>query len=322
MQLHTQIPLSKKPEENQIDYTSKVMLLGSCFSENIGKKFEYYQFQHAVNPFGILFHPKAIETFLTRVIKQQNYKEDEFVFHNERYHCLDAHSCLSNTNASVLVNNLNEILQNTHQQLTEASHLVITLGTAWTYHHIAKNTTVANCHKIPQQQFKKSILSVNAITSSLTTTEQLIRQLNTDVQIIYTVSPVRHIKDGFVENMQSKAHLISAIHQITKTLNTHYFPAYEILMDELRDYRFYTPDMLHPNETAIDYIWEKFQYVWLHQNTTQTMKEVAAIQNGLAHRPFNPDTEQHQQFLEKLNYKKEKLIKAFPFMNFCSGTTT
>ena len=317
MKLQTQIPLAPQPETLQISYASKVMLLGSCFSENISKKLQYYQFQHMVNPFGILFQPKAIETFLERVVLQKKYSTNEFVFNNEQYHCLDAHSCLSNTNSSVLADDLNKILQNTHQQLSHTSHLIITLGTAWTYHHIDKNTTVANCHKIPQKAFKKHILSVEEITTSLAHIEQFLKKMNPDIQVIYTVSPVRHLKDGFIENMQSKAHLVSAIHQLLSPRSQsrgYYFPAYEILMDELRDYRFYTEDMIHPNQTAIHYIWEKFQHVWLHPNTQQTMKEVATVQNGLAHRPFNPNTEQHQQFLKTLSFKKEKLLKAFPFM--------
>ncbi len=315
MKLQTELNLQPQLEGNQIDYTSKVLLLGSCFSKNIGQKFDFFKFQYTVNPFGILFHPKAIETFVKRVVFQQKYTETDLIFYNEQYHCFDAHSSLSNVNASVLVNNLNAILQNTHQQIKETTHLIITLGTSWVYHHLKTDKTVANCHKIPQQEFKKSILSVTEVSESIQHINTLLQTINSDIDIIYTVSPVRHLKDGFVENTQSKSHLASAIHQLN-TKKVVYFPAYEIMMDELRDYRFYASDMLHPNETAIDYIWEQFRQVWLHKNTLQIMKEVTVIRNGLAHRPFNYNSKLHQEFIKNLTVKKEKLLKEFPYMCF------
>jgi len=315
MEFRTQIPI-KKQTNNLIDYQSKILLLGSCFSENIGNKFEYYKFQSTVNPFGVLFHPKAIETFLERVIKQNFYSEEDLIFHNERYHCFEVHSSLSNSNKTALVSNLNEILKSIHHQILKGTHLIITLGTSWVYHHKERNQTVANCHKIPQKEFEKRILSVQEIETSLKNIEQLVGSINNDIQLIYTVSPVRHIKDGFIENQQSKAHLLAGIHQILKGSDASYFPSYEIMMDELRDYRFYTEDMLHPNQTAIDFIWGQFKAVWIKEKTTATMKKVASIQNGLAHKPFNPSSEQHQLFLKQLEAKKESLLMDFPFMKF------
>ncbi|PHS10959.1 MAG: GSCFA domain-containing protein [Kordia sp.] len=334
MNFRTQIPITKQTN-NLIDYQSKILLLGSCFSENIGAKFEYYKFQNTINPFGILFHPKAIETFLERVVKQNFYSEDDLVFHNERYHCFDAHSSLSNSNKEVLLSNLNTILKSTHQQITESTHLIITLGTAWVYEYIERKKVVANCHKIPQKDFHKKILSVDDVTNCLQNIEQLIKEVTPSTQLIYTVSPVRHIKDGFVANQQSKAHLLSAIHNVitidpnnylekqsqhlsprSQSRGISYFPSYEIMMDDLRDYRFYAEDMLHPNQTAIDYIWEQFQAVWFHETTKPVMKKVTVIQNGLAHRPFNPESELHQQFLKQLGVKKDALISDFPFMKF------
>jgi len=315
MEFRTQIPLQKH-KENLIDYASKVLLLGSCFSENIGSKFEYYKFQSTVNPFGILFHPKAIEVLLERVVSQRFYTADDLVYQNEQYHCFDAHSSLSNSNEEVLLKELNAILKSMHQQISETSHLIITLGTSWVYEHISTEKTVANCHKIPQREFNKRILSVQEITSCLQNIEQLVNQLNPTVQLIYTVSPVRHIKDGFVENQQSKSHLIASIHQVLNAQRVCYFPSYEIMMDELRDYRFYTADMVHPNELAIDYIWEQFQTVWFNSSVKVTMKKVAIIQSGLTHRAFNPSSEQHQQFLKQLDAKKENLLAEFPFIKF------
>lgn len=321
MNFRTQIPIVKQSEASQVDYASKILLIGSCFSENIGNKFEYYKFQNTVNPFGILFHPQAIELFLTRVVKQNCYSEEELIFHNERYHCFDVHSSLSHSNKEVLLSSLDKILKSTYQQITESTHLIITLGTAWVYEHIGRNQVVANCHKIPQKEFGKRILSVQEIETSLRNMEQLVRSINNKIQFIYTVSPVRHIKDGFIENQQSKSHLVTAIHNILSlpvqySSITSYFPSYEIMMDELRDYRFYAKDMLHPNQTAIDFIWNQFKTVWVKEKTIKTMKVVATIQNGLAHKPFNASSEQHQLFLKQLEYKKENLLVVFPFMKF------
>jgi len=315
MEFRTQIPL-KKQANNLIDYQSKMLLLGSCFSENIGSKFEYYKFQNTINPFGVLFHPKAIKAFLERVVKQKLYSEKDIVFQNEQYHCFDAHSSLSNPNKEELLSDLNTILKSTYQQITESTHLIITLGTAWVYEHLERNKVVANCHKIPQKEFCKNILSVDEITNSLQNIEQLVNKVKPNIQLIYTVSPVRHIKDGFIENQQSKAHLITGIHQILKAHNVCYFPSYEIMMDDLRDYRFYATDMIHPNQIAIDYIWEQFQTVWLNDSVKDTMKKVATIQNGLMHRPFNRDSEQHQKFVRQLEVKKKNLMADFLFMKF------
>ncbi|WP_299001497.1 GSCFA domain-containing protein [uncultured Tenacibaculum sp.] len=316
MIFQTHIPL-KKQKHHLINYNSKLLLLGSCFSENIGNKLSYYKFQTQQNPFGILFHPKAIETFITKVINEEKYTESDVFFHNERWHCFDAHSVVSSTSKEELLNTLNTNINSTYQHLKNTSHIIITLGTAWVYREIATDTLVANCHKIPQKKFLKELLTVEEVSESLEAINSLIKSINPETTIIYTVSPVRHIKDGFIENQRSKANLLSAIHQVVESRNnTHYFPSYEIMMDELRDYRFYAEDMIHPNQTAIDYIWEKFSEVWFSEETLETMKEVKTIQKGLMHRPFNPNSEAHQLFLKKLQQKKETLLQAFPFMNF------
>ncbi|MDY0780907.1 GSCFA domain-containing protein [Tenacibaculum sp. IB213877] len=316
MNLQTQIPLQKQ-SHHQIDYNSKLLLLGSCFSENIGNKLGYFKFQSTQNPFGILFQPKAIEQLITNSINEKEYTEVDIFNHNEIWSCFDAHSALSSINKNELLEGLNSAIKATHQQLKNTSHIIITLGTSWVYRFIETDILVANCHKIPQKKFLKEILSVDEITESLTSTIALIRSINTNASIILTVSPVRHIKDGFIENQQSKAHLLSAIHQVVEPRkNVHYFPSYEIMMDELRDYRFYADDMIHPSEVAINYIWEKFTEAWLSDTSKEIMKEVDTIQKGLAHRPFNPNTEQHQQFLKNLQQKKETLQQAFPFIQF------
>lgn len=321
MNLQTKIPLEKQ-SKNLIDYNSNILLLGSCFSENIGKKLEYFKFQNLQNPFGILFHPKAIETLISNAVNQKEYSEDDIFFHNEQWHCFNAHSKLSNTSKEDLLNALNTHIKLTHQQIKKSTHIIITLGTAWAYRFLETNNLVANCHKVPQKQFKKEVLSVEDISSSLKNISDLIQNINSEASVIFTVSPVRHLKDGFVENTQSKAHLITAIHEFFNQKSSivnrqsSYFPSYEIMMDELRDYRFYNEDMIHPNQTAINYIWESFKMVWVSEKTSKVMNEVDAIQKGLQHKPFNAESQAHQQFLQNLEAKINQLQSQYPNIKF------
>lgn len=327
MKLQTNIPLN--PAKNQIDYDSKLLLLGSCFSENMGNRLQYFKFQSLQNPFGILFHPVAIEKLVKNAIMGKGYKEQDLFFLNERWHCFDAHSDLSAPTKQEVLHNLNNALKLTKKQIEIATHIMITLGTAWVYDHTGSGNVVANCHKVPQKEFKKTLLPINRIEKSLRSILELIGSVNTKVQVIFTVSPVRHLKDGFVENQLSKAHLVSAIHDILGTSNIlslstalkaglteGYFPSYEIMMDELRDYRFYAEDMIHPNPTAINYIWDKFREVWIHRKAFPIMSEVDAVQKALLHRPFDPGSDKHREFLRKLAQRKEKLQRQFPHIGF------
>ena len=318
MKLQTQIPLTKA--NNPIDYSSQLLVLGSCFAENIGAKLRYFKFQTVQNPFGILFHPLAIENLISRVVKKEYYSEDELFFLNDRWHCFDAHSSLSDVDQHALLENLNTQLVRTERQIKQATHILITLGTAWVYQKKQNSKTVANCHKVPQKEFDKHLLTVAEITSSLEGTVQQIKTINKTAHVVFTISPVRHLKDGFIENQQSKSHLITAIHTIlsipTSEVRGLYFPSYEIMMDELRDYRFYANDMVHPNEMAIAYIWEKFKQVWITEKAYSTMKKVDDIQKGLRHKSFNPESEQHRKFKKLVQDKIDALQAEYAFMVF------
>lgn len=313
MNFTTQIPIPKNP--NPIDYNSKIISLGSCFAENMGEKFDFFKFQNTTNPFGIIFNPVSIEKLIKRVVNNQFFTEKDILFHNERWHCFEVHSDLTNSNSEKLLIELNSILTSTHQQIINASHIIITYGTSWVYRNIESNEIVANCHKVPQKQFVKEILSVENIENSIQSTVKLIKKINSNCHFIFTISPVRHIKDGFVENQRSKAHLVAAIHNSQFTIHN-YFPSYEIIMDELRDYRFYGQDMLHPNQIAIDYIWEKFKETAISEKAFATMNDVENIQKSLLHKPFNPDSIIHQQFISKLQEQIKSLQKQFPKMEF------
>ena len=319
MKLQTQIALSKQTD-NHIDYQSKLVLLGSCFAENMAERFEYYKFQTTTNPFGIIFNPLSIENIVVNSLNKTYYTDADVFYHNEQWHCYDVHSKLSHSSKDELLKQLNNLIDRTNSELHNASHIIITLGTAWVYKFNETNKIVADCHKVPQSNFTKVLLSIEDISASLHRIVDSIQSVNPNAKFIFTVSPVRHIKDGFVENNVSKSYLISSIYNVLQVpplgVRGQYFPSYELLMDELRDYRFYADDMLHPNQTAINYIWEKFNDVWMHPETLSTMTLVDSIQKGLQHKPFNPQTQAHLAFIENLEAKKRALQNQFPHIVF------
>lgn len=316
MELQTKIKLSKQAHD-QIDYQSKLLLLGSCFAENIGDKLEYFKFKNKVNPFGILFHPVALENVITRSINEEHYEEQELFELNEQWHCFDAHSILSAPTKAEVISNLNDAIRETKEYINTATHVVITLGTSWVYRYVATGNIVANCHKVPQKKFGKELLSIDEIVQSLEAIIALVRSINNAVTFIFTVSPVRHIKDGITQNSRSKSHLISAVHEVINNRNDiYYFPSYEFLMDELRDYRFFKEDMIHPSQTAIDYVWNAFSRTWVDEKASKVMLKVEEIQKGMQHKTFNPESKQHQVFLKQLELKKNQLTKNIPQIKF------
>lgn len=316
MQFTTKIPIPRS--EHPIDYDAKILSLGSCFAVNIADKCNYYKFQNTVNPFGILFHPLAIQNIIQRAVEEDFLTESELFFHNERWHCFDVHSDLSHSSKEDLLQNLNQSLSALILLIKTTSHLIITYGTAWVYKEKTSGKIVANCHKVPQNQFDKELLSASQIEDAIAETVSLLLEVNPKLNIVLTVSPVRHLKDGFIQNQQSKANLIIGIHQtINRQPSTiNYFPSYEIMMDELRDYRFYGADMIHPNQTAIDYIWERFVETHIAVDSIQIMNEVASIQKALAHRPFHPGSQNHQKFLQQVERSIVGLQKKVPNITF------
>ena len=314
MQFRTIIPLAKY--NSPIDYQSEILLLGSCFAENMAEKFEYFKFKTTVNPFGIIFNAASLEKIINRCVQKDYFTEKDIFFHNNLWHCFEVHSELSNPDKEVFLQILNQLINSTNQQIVKSTHIILTLGTSWVYRNIETNLIVANCHKVPQKQFAKELLSAQQNEECLQNIIALVHSINPSCKFIFTVSPVRHIKDGFVENNVSKAHLLSAVSSIIHHPSLSYFPSYEIMMDELRDYRFYAEDMLHPNPTAIDYIWIKFFEHFVHESEFATMQNVCDIQKALHHKPFNPLTENHQQFLEKVNGKIAQIQQKLPHIRF------
>ena len=314
MKLQTHIKLP--PSSTQFGYEDKLLLLGSCFAENIGAKLAYHKFQVVTNPFGITFNPVALEQLVQDAIANKTHIEEDVFEHQKVWKSFAAHSSLNASSRLEAVIRLQEAQQELRTYITEVSHIFITLGTAWVYRHMQLDKVVANCHKVSQKEFQKELLSEEEVHKSISQTCQHIKSLNPQAHIVFTVSPVRHAKDGFVENTRSKAHLITAIHKLVDTKQAFYFPAYELMMDELRDYRFYASDMLHPSEQAISYVWERFIEVYAFAKAKQTLTTVASIQKRKNHKPFNPESEEHNTFVKNVALDIAKLKETHPLINF------
>ena len=314
MEFRTIVPIHEATK--RITYHSQILSIGSCFAVNMAQKFAYYKFPITVNPFGVLFHPLAIENILQHTIENSPYTAEDFFLHNELWHSFDFHSDMSQPSLKEAIQLANSQQIQLQQALQEASFCFITLGTAWVYIYNSTDTIVANCHKLPSQHFSKRLLSVEEITESLSHITALLKQFNPSITVVFTISPVRHIKDGFFENQVSKSQLFAALYPLITDNKSLYFPAYELLLDELRDYRFYANDMVHPSEMAINYIWERLVATYIETATQADMKQVDSIQKGLSHRPFNPETESHQQFLAQLQQKIEAFTMKYPHIRF------
>ena len=314
MDFRTIVPISKATES--ITYYTSIVSLGSCFAVNMAQKFAYYTFPITVNPFGVLFHPLAIENILQHTIENSRYTAEDFFLHNELWHSFDFHSDMSQPSLKEAIQLANSQQIQLQQALQEASFCFITLGTAWVYIYNSIDTIVANCHKLPAQHFSKRLLSIEEITESLSHIITLLKQFNPLITVVFTISPIRHIKDGFFENQVSKSQLFAALYPLITDNKSLYFPAYELLLDELRDYRFYANDMVHPSEMAINYIWERLVTTYIETATQADMKQVDSIQKGLSHRPFNPETESYQQFLAQLQQKMEAFTMKYPHIRF------
>lgn len=315
MELYTKIPI--QPSNCPIDYNSDVVLIGSCFAESMGEKFTYFKFQNLQNPFGILFHPKAIECFLSNVVNKKTYLKSDVFFHQDLWHCFEAHSRLSATTQDELLNKLNGQLALTLVRVQQATHVIITFGTAWIYQEKTSGKNVANCHKMPQRNFNKRLSTVAELEVSINSIVSLLKSCNADLNILFTISPVRHLKDGFVENTRSKSHLFSALHSVISGVsNCHYFPSYEIMMDELRDYRFYKRDLIHPNDMAIDYIWQQFKSTWISKDSYALMDRVELVQKGLNHKPFQPNSIAHLKFIAQLDKEQLSLKQLINHITF------
>jgi len=300
-----------------LSYQDRILSIGSCFAENIGNKLAENKFQTLLNPFGILYNPSSVAQALERILKNEKIEEKDILQHNDLWHSRLHHTRFSQADKGVFLENINANLKESNAFLKKTNRLLITLGTAFVWEEKETGNVVANCHKRPQKLFTRRRLSLVKIKENLVTVLREIKSQNADLQVIMTVSPVRHTNDGFIENQRSKAALILAIDEICQEESfIHYFPAYELVQDDLRDYRFYAKDMLHPNEVAVDYVWGHFQETLFNEKTAKIFREIKKLKAMAAHRPFQMESPAHQTFLKSNLQRIVDLEKRYDFLNF------
>jgi GSCFA family len=322
------IDLKKLPKP--INYRDKILLIGSCFTEHIGNALSDSKFSVLQNPNGILFDPASVCKSLLSYIENKQYNESDLFKLNEVWHSWQHHSRFSNINAKEAVRIINESQQTAHSFLKEANWLIITLGSSFSYRltELAESSkaspfggglegaSVANCHRAPAQWFNKHLLEIDETISMLENCYNQLMQFNSGLNLIFTVSPVRHLRDGVIENNRSKARLIEAVHHIAgKFENAFYFPAYELVIDVLRDYRFYDIDLAHPNYMATEFVLEKFAETCINEFSQQLMQDIKKIVIARKHKAFQPETKAHREFLKNYFEKVKILQKEFPFLD-------
>jgi len=307
--------LSPQKASISIGYQTPTICIGSCFAENIGRLLIESKVPTSLNPFGILYNPISIKQSLDRIISGAQYTATDLFFHQDLWHSFDHHGVFSHPSQQAKLELINNKLEAVAKFLKKTNRLILTLGTANVFVNKATGKIVANCHKLPNTEFEKKRLSVSEIVFSLQPTLKKLKTINPDCEVIFTVSPVRHLKDGIIENQLSKAILLLAIEEMMNQLDyLHYFPAYELVLDDLRDYRFFEKDMMHPNESAIQYIWDFFQQTYFSKETYPIFNKVKKIVQASKHRPFHKNIYAHQQFVKKQLGNITELEEQYPFL--------
>ena len=299
-----------------LHHQQKILSMGSCFSENMGSRLTEAAFDVKVNPFGVLYNPASIAKSLDNLLHKSMFTSSDLMRNGELWASFSHSTLYSATHPDACLELINKDFLAAKYQLANADVLLLTLGTAWVFEFQATREIVSNCHKIPSAQFNRRRLTVAEIVETYRPLLRKLCDLNTELKIIFTVSPVRHWKDGPTENNISKAILLMAIQDLQTIFpyNIFYFPSYEIVVDELRDYRFYASDMLHPSDVAIDYIWEKLTESLFDIHTKKLCDEIIAYRNMCKHRPIHKDTIDYQKFLQAINNKLEMLITTHPWL--------
>ncbi len=300
----------------KVNHGQEILCIGSCFARHIAQKLVFYKLNCKVNPFGILYHPMNIYNVLDMSLESYMFSDKDLIERDGYWYSWWHHSEVYTQNKILHLKKLQEIQTRLLEQIKNSKLFIFTFGTAFFYNHIASEFLVGNCHKIASSEFEKRMSNPSEISEAFIKLIEKIQSINKDAQFIFTVSPVRHIKDGIIENTRSKANLQLAIAETTKQVDrATYFPAYEIMMDDLRDYRFYEPDLLHPNEVAINYIWDKFTQHLFSERSKQLLSQIEKIQNAVAHRAFQPKSQQHQSFVKSTLDRIEEITKANADLN-------
>lgn len=314
MNFRTQVELPKNKTE--IRYSERIMLWGSCFAENIGNLLTENKFRCDVNPFGILYNPLSIAEALKQVVMGKQYQADDLFQADGLWHSWMHHSQFSATDSSICLSLINERLRRASEELPVTGWLIVTWGTAYVYSLKENRQVVGNCHKQKERIFERRLLRTSEIVADWLALLTEIRSINPKLKVLFTVSPVRHTKDGMHGNQLSKSTLLLAISELCeKCPDCYYFPAYEIVMDELRDYRFYADDMIHVSPKSVEYIWKCFGECYFRSDTQEIMEDWQDIQRGLLHKPFRPDSDAYRQFLSQIVLKINRLKEKLPYFD-------
>lgn len=306
------------PFKWQTGYKKKNLFMGSCFTENVGAIMQALKLPVEINPFGILYNPLSVANGLRILLAEKKFDANDLVHHNCLWHSFSHHGRFSNADQQKALHEINTRIDSSAAFLKQTNFLFITFGTAWVYRHKKSGELVSNCHKIPAREFVRERLTVQQIVEEYRYLLNKIWEQNPEMKVVFTVSPIRHWKDGAIENQRSKSILILAVDQLIQDFSTEkcaYFPSYEIVMDELRDYRFYAEDMLHISEVAIKHIWARFQKALLDSESIEITKEVQKISNAVKHRPINKNSNDYFKFLLSFHKKIELLETRYSHLN-------
>lgn len=301
----------------KVDYENPVIMIGSCFAENIGNKAIEYKLPIDINPFGILYNPLSVMNSIRFLIQKRRFTENEIEFFNDKWFSYYHHSRFSNADKKECLDRINNRIESSSDKLRRAKLMFITFGTARVYELKESGMIVSNCHKKPGALFRRFLLDVETIVNSYKLLTQELKAFNPELNIVFTLSPIRHLKDGTVENLHSKSVLLVAIHSLRHVFdNVEYFPSYELIMDDLRDYRFYARDMIHLSDTAVDYVWDKFADAYINDSTKTIMDKVIKIVKASKHHQENINLKSYQTQLDNNLNKIANLEREYPFLNF------
>lgn len=306
-----------KSPAKKITYSDNIFLIGSCFTDHIGRRLDDLKFSVLQNPNGILFDPVSVGNSLASYIDNKQYEQTDLFYLHELWQSWNHHSVFSGMDAEEVINNINHSQSKAHDYLKKSNWLIITLGSSFSYCLTENQQPVANCHRAPSARFNKHLLSPEETVQALELGINKLKIFNPELKIILTISPVRHTRDGVVENNRSKARLIEAVHYLVeKYTHIYYFPAYELVIDVLRDYRFYDIDLVHPNYAATEFVFDKFEQSFIAEEVQVFMREIKKISNGYKHKPFQPKTESHKLFLQNTLNDIKSLQERLPQLDF------
>lgn len=305
-----------EPLQKPITYRNNIMLIGSCFTEHISDRLAQHKFKVLSNPHGILFNPLSVASSINSYIAEKQYTQEELFYLNELWNSWDHHTRFSDISAGAVLDKINQSQATAAGFIRNADWVIITLGSAFQYYLKEQGKPVANNHRAPAQWFEKRLLPISEITEALRDTIIRLRDINPAARVIFTISPVRHIRDGVTDNNRSKARLIESVHALCADYDhVHYFPAYELVIDVLRDYRYYDVDFVHPNYLATSFVWEQFVSSCIAPSEYELMQQVQDIATARVHRPRFPETNAHRRFMDSYAEKARQLMQQYPFLD-------